>query len=335
MKENVYVNVSISNTIPGTVKPATFAATSSNKPYVKDMENYQIGVVRFRVPTWGFPVFTFRQQDHFISYTGLLGSSTPVLLKYLSTQNGDGFIDADGPIFSISQYVQMLNRGLAAAFNQYKIQFPADLTLTCPWIEYTRQTQLTVYANYGEYASEDLRVVVSPVISRLLRGQTFTYPPGTAKIDESPTLQIRVNPTHPSNVVTKLFGLSPTQCIEMVDQFPSTASWYDPIRIVVTSGRIPISSESTVSDSIVSASFSNVLTDFEIIRETAGVSSTGYVQYVTDFSGVRLYDIKGRGALTTMDFQMSTINQFGETQPIFLPYNTDAEIKLTLRRRRE
>lgn len=335
MTENLYVNISIANTNPGTTRYATFAATASNKPYVKDMENYQIGVVRFRVPTWSFPIFMFRQRDHYISFTGLLGSSTPINLLWLSTASGQGYINSDGPVYSINQYIQMLNRGIEFAFAQYKAQFPADPVTTCPWVEYTRTNQLTVYANYAEYADEDVKMIMSPVISRLLRGQSFIYPAGSISTDAAPILLIRADPVHPSNVVSKLFGITPTQCIEMVDQFPSTASWYDPIRVVITSGRIPISSESTVTDGTVSASFSNVLTDFEILRESSGINSTGYVQYVTDYSGVRLYDIVGKGVLTTLDFQMSIINQFGEIVPIVCPYGTDAELKLTLRRRRD
>jgi len=333
MKDNVYVNISIANTTPGSMRYASFAATSSNKPYLKDMENYRIGVIRFRVPTWSFPIFSFRQADHYIYYTGIYGSSNPINLQFLSTQIGQGYINSDGPIFSIAQYIQMLNKGLADAFAQYKTLYPADVITTAPWVEYTRANQISIYASYADYANEDLRVFVSPVISRLLRGQTFNYPANSVSSDAAPSLMIRVNPTHPTNVVSKLFGITPTQCIEMQDLFPSTASWYDPIRVVITSGRIPVASESTVSDGTVSASFSNVLTDFEIMRETSGVSSTGYVQYVTDYSGVRLYDIIGRGVLSTMDFRMSVINQFGEITPIILPYNTDAEIKLTLRRR--
>lgn len=330
--ENVYYNIRIINDQRQdpleALKPAIYSETRV-LPILKRPVDYELAVVRFKVPTSSIPLIIWEEGawKMAMEYNGSVVSQDMV------------YTGGAGPyglaIYSYNRLAQIFNGASESVFQALLLLEPG-LPGFAPQLEYDPVTRL--YSLYFDPSWDSLPgvipiITVNSVFEKLIAGISSSFVPGAPEGQEWIIECIgRI-----SNQVT----INGTPYIMMQQEYSTVSVISNLNSIVFQTDRIPVAGEyltsfqRDVTGAIVSTGSSNItrsiLTDFEPL---GGIEDTTDLQFFPQ-GPLRYYPLKNTDELRTIDVKIFWEDKEQNQYPLFLAPGDVATIKLQFRRKKE
>jgi len=341
----LFYNAKVSNQTTTNVDNLIYTDNRAS-PVLTNPNDWRVAVVRFNIPTSQIPLF--RYYSSFSLPPIITGGEHIVTLKYLPT--GVTFSDElklfsvnlanpnDNSIYSINQYVTMVNASLQQAFVNLTtvIGYPIN---RFPILEYNANTKLFKFYIPVEYYTlgQQIQVYVTYPIARLFGSFGLTlnlnYPysgPGTNRFLWS----------LPFRDTRNTFQINGFNYYFMEQEFQTVAKFNSIKNISFQVFGVSTTAEylsSNSSDIKSQGQFSEqgadlvdfVLTDFEINNQQADQTS---VQFYPQ-GPLRWYDLNSSMPLRSIQIHLYYTDEFGLKFPITIGYLDTFTLKLEFRRK--
>ena len=335
---NIYYNIIIEHrgNINGVrkLKRATFSENRV-QPILNNPNDYEVGVVRFTVPTYEIPIMFFKDG------TGDYAPPTvPTPLFYSVTLSFDGedityqlvHVANEFPttlygkpaIWYVQEMIDIMNTGLLSAYNALKLAKPLAPPTEAPFFTYDSVTKLiTLYAEdtYSLNPAvplDTIKIYCNSTLFKLIESlesiEDNSLPPNKE-------FQLLVK-NNKLNTAT----LGGTNYITMTQESETLFLWNDFQSIAFETNTIPVNPEFLPSQNNV---IRRIITDFEPLNSDP---SPQVIQYFPQ-GPIRYYDLKSNYPLSSIDLNIVWIDNLRKSYPVYLEVGDIITCKLLFRKR--
>jgi hypothetical protein len=339
---HIYYNMFMTNTT--TTKQLASLTDSRTTPIVEHMEDYELAVIKFTIPTSQIPImFSFptgadaTSQSKGYSVTVVNGATvSQQFLTYVPIDNtGQTYI------YSYKTLTDMINVALKDAWTIADAGDP-----NYPFMVFNSDSQL--FSIYYSTASSvaNVKIFFNTNLSFLFPSFSYVFYNSVdfsfANFGEYAQLQ-NDNPFLPNETLV-------TNYYQTIQEFPSTISLYQPRSIRLVCGQVPTRQETIPSAAkliplgininsipptmnIVSNNNSqNILTDFDLPLANSIADIKPFLQF-SQFGPYRYIDIKSQGPLNIFDCTIYLVDAVGNLYPLYFDPNQSITIKFMFERK--
>lgn len=338
--DNVYVNVSIDNTIYNRALQDNYLTAkydqTSTYPILQNPSEYYLSIVRFSIPTDNIPIFFFpldiyqtnvNVSNLEIGVETALGTSFSDLVTFVP-QNKDlsppqitilppsppyftpnDTINPYYELFNIQPFLDMINDALAAAITNSALGVPA------PYYIFDPKTELISLVVTQAFIATNASIFMNTLLAKYLFGFYLEFKFGY----------------YYHNLSDIPFGSPVGGPYVFIEEFSSVDQWFDITKVVITSSSLGSTPEFNPSVSLSSQinSTSNqipIITDFAVSFPSLREYSSTLVYNPT--SQYRLIDLNTNTPISRVQFQFYWQNKHQQLIPILISPNQSIEIKL-------
>lgn len=308
---NVYYNVRIAPEAGTPYQPISYSENRTvpilDKPY-----EYELAVVRFRVPTEKIPLFRWEENKFAIKLVFFGVEYTELLV--IAPQN-DPLSFYGKAVYDVQSFLDSINNALALAFSNLPALAPPT---DPPFLTFEASTELFKW-NIQRVYSGSVGVFFNAALYKLFTGfQTIE-----TDFAGSPWFEMLAKDNGNNKVVinTKLY-------YSTYSAFSTLPLWSDFQKLVFESDQIPLVSENEPAQTNV---VRTVLTDFQPLEELS--DRTG-LQY-TPKGPLRWYNLTSKAALRDIDVKVFWENKTGEQFPVYIGPRDYFSLKILFRKRKE
>jgi hypothetical protein len=308
-------------TIRGTesvLQTASFSATRTI-PYLKTCNEFELGIVRFSVPSTLIPIFFFGEKVYRVSL-GYSNVNVDVNVIYSPDTLVVSPYSVDKPVYSVSNFIRWINTALSTANTTLQTLQPL-YTATAPQIEYEPSTRLfKLYAPtiYNSTLATPAFVGFNSTLYDFLRSFGASY------VSLTDTFVLDVYPT-----LTNTQTINTINYIVITTDTPIVDNWETLQQVVISTSSIPVNPEMRAFGNTSLPVQRSILTDFNF---SGLLEDNALLQYYT--SGyVRWYDLLSNNELNKVDLEMLWVDREGKTYPIYLLANETANLKICFRKK--
>jgi hypothetical protein len=351
--DHIYLSLSVINNSPDTVSLANFVQTDMNIPYLQKSEEWEVGLIRWRLPSSQIPIFNFASNAYYVTLRPHGGAAgVPVAVTFDPNQTGAVFNQG---VYSFQAFVSMVNTALATAYGALVTKPTA-----APFIAFNSATQMfSLYTTPvnggvpGYYSADSAAGSVEIWFNDLLYAFFVGF---DAYWGGVPTVQ-----PPPNNMYLNYMVLASNNIVNVVNgatlgfpapynvslyrtdtEFICTEAWNGAMVIIFRSNTMGVTPEyvsavSTNPSTVISAvTPSNQLANLSLIEDfnipqDASLNSA-IIDYAT--SGyVRWNDLNIQGPLRSIDLTPQWQDRVLNTFNIYLQYGEVFNVKLAFRRK--
>jgi hypothetical protein len=348
-----YINIEIKPKATDKVIPATFTQTFTQE-FLKRGLDYNLAVVRFRIPISGIPYFYFKIQEGLGQTNPNLGIYSFTMVDVLSgdefteyvdfvpydfsvsippaPSNNNGLQNIDTRyynVYDVSGWIFMLNSTLNSCFNNLKAAHPTNPVTEAPFLIFNPETQFISFIvpyNYftsgriETYFGENLQGFFDSLEYDLFDNNPLTF--GLFVVYAQP-----FGSTVYSNGYSK-YGIAPTNppaYIEMKGNYGGVEKFAGLRAFVIKTSLLPIRYENTNSTANNGdLSEDTILTDFNVSNYYGNRSDVIFFPQ----GPYRLIDILSNTPLRSIDLQIFWKDKSGFLRPMFVFQGDTLTIKL-------
>lgn len=357
--DNVYLNVFISNT-GDTPIPAEYIA-QQNKPILDNMNDYEAGIVRMKIPTASVPLMIFEDNEYWMGF--VLGQNDDHLLVrpvvLLDEYKSNNLLSSpyNRYIFYYSQFLGCINAvlsdlwSLAIADANYQAVIADNLYNPANNPErYAPIFKINGTTSYIDFISacdpaeatkescpfyaDGIQIVMSNKLFYFFSGFPSKYYGSTGIVlDNRLTykLQLYADQYNNTKVIEQWNGQDTFDAVCITQDYPSLFLWNTLSRVFITTS-IALEKEYilTKGDLGQNKKF-EILTDFELPDDS---SSKGLREYIyVQPTIIRWINFKSSGQLDKMDLKIFFQTKDLDVYPLVIPPSFEATMKMRFRRR--
>lgn len=320
--EHVYYNIRVLNDISTTPEKLMRAEFQETRviPVLTNPNEYELAVVRFKVPTSSIPLFVWTDDEFEISLS-FNGTTVATFIQYGGGGGGDV-----GPygraVYSYNTLAELFNITMTSTYNSLKIAQPT-LTGEIPFMLYDPITEL--YSIYVD-PTWDESIPGAPIIGtntafiRMLPSFQISF---NASVPEAETWIIRVRDQRKNTEV--IDGIS---YLRMDQEFPTLALVSQFTNIAFRTARIPVVGEYLTAGG--TNATQSIITDF---NPTQAAQDRTAIQFFPQ-GPLRFYPLKGTDELRTLDIAVFWEDTKQNSYPLFLQPGDSLSVKIMFRRRK-
>lgn len=300
------------------LQTASFSATRTI-PYLKSCNEFELGIVRFSVPSTLIPIFFFGENVYRVS---LSYSNVKVDVNVIYTPDVVSISPYSiyKPVYSVSNFIRWINTALLTANTNLQVAQPL-YTASAPQIEFDPTSKLfKLYAPtiYNSTLATPAFVGLNSTLYDFFRsfGASYVALTDTFFLDVYPTL-------------TNTRTINTINYIVITTDTPIVDNWETLQQVVISTSSIPVQPEMRAFGNTSLPVQRSILTDFNF---TGLLEDNALLQYYT--SGyVRWYDLMSGNELNKVDLEMLWLDREGKTYPIYLLANETANLKICFRKK--
>ena len=355
--DNIYLNVFISNT-GSEIIPAEYSA-QQNKPILDNMNDYEAGIVRMKIPTVSIPLMVFEDDSYYMGFvigndTDLLGPLPVVLMNEFRPNNSTG-TPYNHYIYYYSQFLGCINDilrqlwVLAIANAQYQAVIPAAITLatavpvfkindTSSYIDFIAPSDpdnADLAKQSCPFHKDGIQIVMSNKLFYFFSGFAAKFY-GLTPIAGDPRLnyklQLYADQFNNNEIIQKWNNVAIYNAVKITQDYPSLFLWNTLTRVFITSS-IALEKEYLIirGDQGKNRKY-EILTDFELPDDS---SSKGLREYIyVQPTIVRWMNFQSSGSLDKFDMKISFQTKNLDIYPVNIPPSFEATAKIRFRRRK-
>lgn len=341
--DNVYLNLVINNPIDNTTRTPIYKIASYNQtlpaPVLNNPRDYYASIIRFSCPVNSIPITVFPLDtspgqtnanksnlligvrssgadfDSYIMYTPANDLPAPQVISPTTTFT---FTQSTEPyyfIYSITQFLAMINSGLAAAF--VSAGSPGGVA---PFYIYDPLSQLFSLIVDSSFVSAGAEIYMNAALQIYLSSFPFIT---QNNINTGPYLFF-----HDLSVVP--YGQ--TSPFKYSQEYISNKLWLAAANIVMTTSSIPILQEASPAFTPSSFNPNGLATSIPIISDYVLTFNTiadiaSIITYIPS-AQYRLNDLASSGPLNRFDLQFNWLSKSGIMYPIFIAPGQSASLKI-------
>ncbi len=320
----IYYNIILTNV---TGKPILASYNEVRAEGIIDNPSqYYLSVVRATIPTDTMPLFNF-EPIYTVTIVDNVGIPYMVSLAYLDLTPSESTKN----IYSIQQFLTMVNTALTQAFNNAVVGGNMGGTTSAPYMVFDPSTQIISMYVQTDYATDNIGVYMNCFLYDLFGNfEVIQYGYSLANgMDVKFLIQDNRNPN--TKAISGFYQLQ--------QEYACTSLFYDARSIEFTTGSIPIRPEyipgrlNILGSSQVGANNSRlIITDIEFPLGESVINVKPYLQYTAP-SLYRLIDMNSTSPLRQIDIQVSYVDELGIYTPLTIAPNDSMTIKLVFVRK--
>ena len=325
-EDNIYYNVRLLNDTQKDIIPAVF---SENRvvPILENPSEYEMSVVRFKVPAETIPIFLWVDDKYKItlSYGGTdYTESLPWIPKALPSDNKYLYGRA---VWSYQSFLDSINLAFKTAFDKLKIDFPLAPPTEAPYITYEPVSELfTIWAErLYEEETDTIAIIFNynlfAVIPSFQVDRLNIPPPSEGIFFDTKFQRLKVKNNYNNKVV-----VDGKDYYKFPQEYSTLALLNDFISISFETDSIPIEPELLPAQKNV---VRRLITDFEPLD---GINDHQSFQYYPQ-GALRYYDLKSSYPMHKIDIRVYWIDRRGEQYPIYINRDEVLTLKLIFRRK--
>lgn len=323
---NIYYNWVLTNNTNGKIK-ASFNDIRT-APIVDHMENYELAVIRFTIPTNQLPILgefpigaDATSQTLGYSVTIVNGASiSQQFLIYTPIDTTTGTY-----IFSYSTLVDMINVALNAA----AVASGAIFAGKVPYMTFDSASQLFSLYYPTEYIASGIQIWNNPNLNFLFPSfpySFYNYPISFTNNGRYGRFELNAIQAPNSTPVTGYY--------QTIQEYPSTISLYQPRSLRFVSGNVPTRPESIpITSSLTSGSASSsnnnqqvILTDFDLPLANSISQIKPFIQYY-QVGPYRYIDLRNHGSLNQFEMTIYWVDNLGRLHDFYIDQNQSITVK--------
>lgn len=331
--DHVYYNVVITNTTP-MGQPATYTDIR-NDPIVNNIEDYHLSVIKFTIPTSQLPIIqtfptgttaTNQTTGYSVTLVGTGGTASQQFLTYIPIDNMK-----QSYIYSYQTVVDMVN----VAFLASATAIGATAGNDYPYMAFDSSSQLFSIFFPTVYIVQGVQIWFNTNTSFLFPSfpyQFYNNPTSISFAQNGEYAQLKIQDNKNPNAVSP----ATSGYTQIIQEFPSTISMYQPRSLRFLCGLVPTKAESLpVAGGNASPNNSNsqpILTDFDLPLSNSIAEIKPFVQYYPK-GPYRLIDFSSQGPINRFDLTIYWVDEVGNLYPLYLDPNQSATIKFLFQRK--
>jgi len=234
-------------------------------------------------------------------------------------------------IYSVNQFINMVNVALDSAFTSLKAANPDILQTEAPYFSYDGNSELiSLTCQYSYISSNDtpLLVYLNTALHKYFDAFEYIFSPINNN-NKDYQFVIRDNKnnwyTDPAETIT-----SPPAYLRTAQEYVSISNWLDLQGIIITTSQIPIKAEFTPSPADNNANKGNmnsrrIITDFQPSFSSL-VDARSIMQFAQT-GPYRLIEMTSDTELANFDFQVYWIDRYLSYYPLTIPPGYSASFK--------
>lgn len=347
-----YINIEIKPKPNTQVTPATFSQTFTQE-FLNKGTDYNLAVIRFRIPISGIPYFYFRIQEGLGQTNPNLGIYSFTMVDVLSgdefteyvdfipydltvsepapPSNNNGFQNIETRyynVYDVSGWIFMLNSTLKTCFNNLKAAHPTNPVTEAPFLLYDPVTQLISYVvTYNYLTSGQIETFFNENLQGFFDSLEYSLFNNVTKFGLFIVYAQPLGSTVYSNGYSK-YAVAPTNppaYIEMKGNYVGVEKFAGLRAFVIKTSLLPIRYENTNSTDIGGdLSEDTILTDFNVSDYYGNRSDVIFFPQ----GPYRLIDILSSTPLRSIDLQIFWKDKNGFLRPMFVYAGDTLTIKL-------
>jgi len=358
--DNVYLNVFISNTGDHPI-PAEYIA-QQNKPILDNMNDYEAGIVRMKIPTASVPLMIFEDDQYYMGFVigqtdaHLLGPLPVILLDEFKSNNllsspynryiyyYSQFLgcinDTLGRLWDLAivdpNYQAVIANNLFAPANDPDRYAPVfKINGTSSYIDFIAACDPAEAVKEScPFSYDGIQIVMSNKLFYFFSGFSSKYY-GTSGIagDTRLTYKLQLNADQFNNtkVIEQWNNKATFDAICITQDYPSLFLWNTLSRVFITSSIALEKEYILVKGDLGSNKKYEILTDFELPDDS---SSKGLREYIyVQPTIIRWINFKSSGQLDKMDLKIFFQTKDLDVYPLYIPPSFEATMKMRFRRR--
>lgn len=323
-----YLSVEIKGNVGGdggNILPTAKFSSTRTIPYLKTCNQFELGIVRFSVPSTLIPIFFFPDGVFKVSLVySLIGVEEEVLYEYSSTSLSP--YNNLQPIYYVSDFIKYINKALTIANALLQVAQPL-YTSPPPQIVYEASTRLlTLYApaTYDSTLGNPAYVGFSTELYEYFRSFSAIYNDATALPVFQNKYVLDINPT-----LTNAVTIGAVNYIKVVSDTAIVDNWEALQQVVISTNSVPVLPEMRATSGSSLPVQRSILTDFNF---TGLLEDNALLQYYTQ-GYVRFYNLMTANELNTFDCEILWADKAGNYYPIYLLPTETANLKIEFRKK--
>lgn len=358
--DNVYLNVFIPNTGDSPIPAEYFA--QQNKPILDNMNDYEAGIVRMKIPTASVPLMIFEDNEYWMGFvidqndSHLLG---PLPVQLLEEYKSNNLLGApyNRYIYYYSQFLGCINEvlgglwDLAIADVNYQaviadaLYNPANtpsryapvfkINGTTSYIDFIAPCDPTEAVKEScPFVSDGIQIVMSNKLFYFFSGFPSKYYGSSGIANDTRLtykLQLYADQYNNTKVIEQYNNKATYDAVVIQQDYPSLFLWNTLSRVFITSS-IALEKEYilTRGDQGQTKKF-EILTDFELPDDS---SSKGLREYIyVQPTIIRWINFKSSGQLDKMDLKIYFQTKDLDVYQLVIPPSFECTMKMRFRRR--
>jgi hypothetical protein len=350
-----YLNILLNNNTDEMVV-AEYNETQK-EPILTNMNDFQLGVIRLKIPTAAIPLLIFEDGAYIINFSLGANSTNPLVattVTYDVPSNNILTYPANRYIFYYSQFLTSINNTMRTLWTQ-AIADPAYIALI------PALNQNVGDAPYFRFSTGDTTLIelvtpavftVNPSTAFLSRAQPaginilmskklfyffsgFSSQLSTVGFAGNPLLsyKLQIDPSSDNSANINTAGFEPdgiTTCNINVQDYPSAFLWQTLTRLIITT-TIPLEKEIVITRNNQGRTERlEVLTDFEIPQTQKGLRE--YIYFYPQ-GELRYSNFKSTGWLDRFDLKVYFQTKDLSIYPVLIPPTFEVSLKIEFKRR--
>ncbi len=326
----------------------------STTPILEKIEDYNLSIVRFKIPAPGY-IFNWRPFDissnnytdpfYYVNMVfGDSNASDALDYKSYTITSPYNILNDIYPINTFDQFCEMINASLLASFTALKILEPTITATTAPYMVFNVDTQK--FEMKGEIAWITGANIATIRFSTSLYERIPTLPASyaytlTANNDWQIIIRNTGDNVNASGSLIKPSGQAPGSYFVLSQQSKSLSAMFDAEGLYLTT-TMPVKAESlpqsTTSGGQASNNFIRVITDFQIDYASGDANEPylqNYITYSLQNTNTRKIQFIGQGSLTNIEFRVFWYDRYGELFPIYIGDGQTMSVKFQFTKRKE
>lgn len=319
-----YLDITIEGSVdPSSVKEALFSSTRA-VPYLKKCNEWELGIVRFQIPSTFIPSFFYNPEWEVTLFYGLNKATAPIIYDLGSYNVNLGPYANLKPIYNVTDFILMVNTA-------YKVAAGVLTGLVGSLID---PPQFLFDAGSG---------IITLLAPKLLFDTTLNI--GYIGMNSSLYEYFRsisalyykdTNPLYNGNFIFRVYEtLTNTETInsivyyKMIGETSTIDNWEVLTQIVISCNSVPVTPEMRAVGSGATPLVKAILTDFNFV----GLLNNNLDIQFYNQGNIRWYDMVSAHELTTFDLEFNWKDVKGNIYPIYIGANQSANIKICFRKK--
>jgi hypothetical protein len=307
------------------------------QPFLSDMSDYKIGIIRWKVPSFYIPMFQF-QANHFYVTLGLPnGDNYEQAVTWEVGANTNNVYDYETFIYRVNMAFRLSFTALLAAHGVYNdltappvIYYDSDTKNFMLAVEMKDADEGNIYAPDSIYV-QPISIYFNANLFKLFNGFSNTFISSNGNRNYRINVLQTINNKYPPN---HFYSIPNAQqpvdgYIIMKTNYPCLFAWHKLARIIITT-TLPIETEDigarTGSNSKLGLPISQaILTDFEVIKSDQALREPTY--YFTN-NDKRYVNFTANGPLKEMNLSIFWEDDELNVTRLVIPPGGECYIKL-------
>jgi len=309
MSDNIYYNASVYATEER--KLAKFEVNRVAE-ILKNPNDYEVGIARFRIPRTDIPFFTFEDDTYKVTLSIESGGTIyDYTLPLVFIPNG-----TDNQLFVQQEFINSLNACFFAVFTMLINLHGTIASDSDPKAIYLPESNLSYIEVQQSYITDNIKVYFNKELSEFFPSMQYKH-----NGEQDKFYEVIVG-----DRVTNIGTLNSQPSYLMYEQSPGSASWSDLLQIRFETMSIPVVHELEGGQKNVQEP---ILTDFNIPNSVR--YDTSDIVYNPQ-SDLRWLSMNSSYPLKKMDFQIYYVTKTGK-YPLYLNIGESLSVKFRFRRK--